>query len=206
MASSSISNPEGNSNRLRELKPEKRRKIGIENQIEVVKVDKKAWNTESEQQIYSVKLLEALRQVRRNSSSPATSAPVGGRAIRETADRVLAAAAKGRTRWSKAILTSRLRMKLNSNRHKKLRKLKVTGDIRSKMPVARKKLTALQRKVRFLGRLVPGCRKLSFPNLLEETTDYIAALEMQVRAMTTLAVLLTGAENLDRHGSSLSQP
>lgn len=203
MASSSISNPESNSNRLRELKPDKRRKIGIENQIEVVKVDKKAWNTKSEQQIYSVKLLEALRHVRRNSSSPATPAPVGGRAIRETADRVLAAAAKGRTRWSKAIFTSRLRMKLNSNKHKKLRKLKVTGDIRSKMPVA-KKLPALQRKVRFLGRLVPGCRKLSFPSLLEETTDYIAALEMQVRAMTTLAVLLTGAENLDRHGSSLS--
>ncbi|KAI8021723.1 Transcription factor bHLH149 [Camellia lanceoleosa] len=203
MASSSISNPESNSNRLRELKPEKRRKIGIENQIEAVKVDKKAWGTESEQQIYFVKLLKAVRQVRRNSS-PATSAPVGGRAIRETADRVLAAAAKGRTRWSKAILTSRLRMKRNSNKHKKLRKLKVTGDIRSKMPVAKKKSPALQRKVRFLGRLVPGCRKLSFPNLLEETTDYIAALEMQVRAMTTLAVLLTGAENLDRHGSSLS--
>ena len=67
----------------------------------------------------------------------------------------------------------------------------MTGDIRSKKPVARKKVPAVQRKVRFLGRLVPGCRELSLPKLLEETTDYIAALEMQVRAMTAVAGVLT---------------
>lgn len=197
MASSSISNPEANSNRARESKLKKRRKIGIQNHIE--EEFKTRWKTASEQQIYSLKLIEALRQSRRSSY-----VPVAGTAIRETADRVLAVRARGKTRWSRAILTSRLS---HNKKHKKV-KAKVTGDTRSKKPVAKKRLPVLQRKVRVLGRLVPGCRKLSFPNLLEEATDYIAALEMQVRAMTALAGILTGAESLaapsDRLGSNLS--
>lgn len=199
MASSSISNPEANSNRARESKRKKRRKIGIQNHIE--EEFKTRWKTASEQQIYSLKLIEALRQSRRSSYIP-----VAGTAIRETADRVLAVRARGKTRWSRAILTSRLS---HNKKHKKVKaKAKVTGDTQSKKPVAKKRLPALQRKVRVLGRLVPGCRKLSFPNLLEEATDYIAALEMQVRAMTALAGILTGAESLaapsDRLGSNLS--
>lgn len=205
MASPSISNPEANSNRPPDSKrSKKRRKIATENQAEQLHnsstpENQTRWKSTSEQQIYSSRLVEALRQSRRTSSAPAT-----GNGVRKTAYRVLAAAAKGRTRWSRAILTNRLRLR---QQHKK-KKVKVTGGIRSRKPVVKKRLPVLQRKVRVLGRLVPGCRKISFPNLLEEATDYIAALEMQVRAMAALAGLFTRAEaeadTSDRLGSNLS--
>ncbi|PON69651.1 Myc-type, basic helix-loop-helix (bHLH) domain containing protein [Parasponia andersonii] len=148
------------------------------------------WKSESEQRIYSSKLVEALLQTRR-SSSPA---PAAGKVVkvRETADRVLAAAAKGTTRWSRAILANRHRLMRNRLKRKH-RKAKVTGKSRLQKPETSCWLPPLQKKVRTLSRLVPGCRKLPFSNLLEEATDYIAALEMQVRTMTALAELLTGS-------------
>jgi hypothetical protein len=170
----------------------KRKKRRIQDQLTT------RWRTHSEQQIYSSKLLHALRHVRRNSNSP----PV--RSVRETADRVLAVAAKGTTRWSRAILTTRLR--INNKHKKKKRVLNVVGGIRSKRSRAaeNRSLPALQRKVRVLGKLVPGCRKLSFPNLLEETSDYIAALEMQVRAMAALTGILTVGDAVNLSTSSSS--
>ncbi|KAH6788341.1 basic helix-loop-helix DNA-binding superfamily protein [Perilla frutescens var. frutescens] len=156
------------------------------------------WKSDAQQQIYSSKLLQALRQVRLSDGSPAP------KRVHEAADRVLAATAKGRTRWSRAILTNRLKLKFMKKNNIVKRQNKVmsviaaTGNSRSpkksKVKILRlksKSLPAVQRKVRVLSRLVPGCRKQPMPVVLEEATDYIAALEMQVKAMSALAELLS---------------
>lgn len=152
------------------------------------------WRSSTEQHTYSSKLLEALRQVRRrNSPAPAPAS----RAVREAADKILAIAAKGRTRWSRAILANRLKLRLKSHKKAKIRSnfspASLTGSSRLTGEDKQQKLPPLEKRVKVLGRLVPGCRKLSFPNLLEEATDYIAALQMQIRAMAALADLLAGS-------------
>ncbi|KAI3522655.1 hypothetical protein L1887_00607 [Cichorium endivia] len=162
------------------------------------------WKSEVQQQVYSSKLLQALRQVRQSSgtgNSP-TKSPRPGRAVHEAADRVLAVTAKGRTRWSRAILTNKLKLKfMKSNRRQRGMVATATGNSRLKKPRASilrlktKNLPAVQRKTRVLGGLVPGCRKQSLPVVLEEATDYIPALEMQIRAMTALVNLLSGGSS-----------
>lgn len=64
------------------------------------------------------------------------------------------------------------------------------------------KMPAVQSKARFLGRLVPGCRKEPLPVILEEAGDYIEALEMQIRAMTALTELLSRSGTISEAGSS----
>ncbi|RRT34248.1 hypothetical protein B296_00055678, partial [Ensete ventricosum] len=146
------------------------------------------WKTEGEQRNYSSKLIEALRRVRRSSAAGAASAATDhsrSRAVREAADRALAVAARGRTRWSRAILCGRTL---------KRRVLPWAGRPKPVGPARaaeRSKPPALKTKARVLGRLVPGCRKLPLPSLLEEVSDYIAALEMQVRAMSVIAEALS---------------
>ncbi|CAA2977841.1 transcription factor bHLH147-like [Olea europaea var. sylvestris] len=193
MASSFTANPDMNLNPLRK----KRRKVRRENQSQMnttEKMGRARRGTETEQMIYSSKLVGALRHLRRpESSSPSAS----GRAVREAADRILAVSAKVKTRWSRAILTGRLSLRLSQiNKKRKKASKPTTVDSRLKKRTVKKKLPPAHSKVRVLGGLVPGCRKLSFPNLLEETADYIAALQMQVNAMTFLTGLLTNGSSL----------
>ncbi|KAH7573452.1 hypothetical protein ACOSP7_007139 [Xanthoceras sorbifolium] len=190
------------------------------------------WKSEAQQQIYSSKLIQALNQVTISSSSSASSssgsaasasssavsappsAPKRGRAVRAAADRALAVAAKGRSRWSRAILTNRLKLKFRKQKRQKVPAATpaVTGSGRSRkqrfsvLKLKGKSLPTVQRKVRVLGRLVPGCRKQPLPVILEEATDYIAALEMQVRAMTALAELLSGGVSSGSSSSSAAPP
>jgi hypothetical protein len=224
-----MSNPVTNAGRS--LRKKKKRKSSlnsqsrnnqqIQNEIQIEKNSITRWRSEKQQQIYSSKLLQALNQVR--STSPAQNQAQSrraGKVVREAADTALAAAARGRTLWSRAILTNRLKLKFRKQTNRRMQRLKksppdavVTGSSSgsrsttkrvSVLRLKRKNLPAVHRKVRVLGRLVPGCRKQPFPVILEEATDYIAALEMQVRAMSRLAELLSGSSTTEGGSSSSS--
>lgn len=189
-----ISNPVTNTDRSRDSKRKRKKKAQLKHQQEDSQSHAK-WKSQAQQQIYSSKLHQALARVNTGSAPPR-----GAKAVREAADRVLASTAKGRTRWSRAILTNRLKLKFRKQKHKRQRlAAAATGSSRSKKPrlsvlrLKGKTLPSMQRKVRFLGRLVPGCRKEPLPVILEEAIDYIPALEMQVRAMTTLFNLLSAS-------------
>ncbi|CAA2996106.1 transcription factor bHLH148-like isoform X1 [Olea europaea var. sylvestris] len=224
MTSSLVSNPVVNSDRS-SIRRKKKKKIhgqilgenhntnNLQNSTENSVIQ---WKSEARQNSYSSKLLQALRQVRRSSSTLA-SAPKCGRAVREAAYRVLAASAKGRSRWSRAILTNRLKLKFlkKNNLNKRQRNVMVatTGSSQSQrksrvsiLSLKMKSLPAVQRKTRVLSRLVPGCRKQPLPVILEEATDYIAALEMQVRAMSALAELLSVPGSSSSSNAAASPP
>ncbi|XP_058756367.1 transcription factor bHLH149-like [Vicia villosa] len=171
----------------------KRRKIG-DTTADQSSLTLMRWRSESDQNNYSKKLIEALSRI----NSPSTTKPTPAGQVRETADRVLATSAKGRTRWSRAILGKWKKLRRH---HRKVKKA-ATGLNKTERMTRR--LPAVQKKTRVLGRLVPGCRKVPLPNLLEEATDYISALEMQVRAMTALAELLAGRTSAGLAGQVLS--
>ncbi|KAM3707936.1 hypothetical protein ACJW30_02G062300 [Castanea mollissima] len=215
MASTLISNNVV-SNTDRSRKKKKKKIQARDQQLQQQEEDKNhnKWKSEAQQQIYSSKLLQTLSQVHLSPPPPPSATVTAtrrGRAVREAADRVLAVAAKGKTRWSRAILTNRLKLKFQKKHRKQQRVVSAPGTSRSpkkpRVSVLRlkgKSLPAVQRKVRVLGRLVPGCRKQPLPVILEEATDYIAALEMQVRAMTTLANLLSGSSSSSSSSASSS--
>ena len=168
------------------------------------------WRSEKQQRIYSAKLIQALKQVRLSSSSSATtSSPTAqkrGKAVREAADRALAVSARGRTLWSREIIANRIKLKFRKQKRPRqtvipaVTTVVTTGATSSRgrkrrvsvVGLNKKSLPTVNRKVRSLGRLVPGCKKESVPVILEEATDYIQALEMQVRAMNSLVELLSG--------------
>lgn len=201
MASTLISNPVSTTDRSRDSSKRRKKKKAQALTAPENHQNPNQWKSEAQQEVYKSKFLTALRQVRVSSPpSSSSSAPRTARcrAVREAADRVLAITAKGRTRWSRAILTNRLKVKFLKSKRQRVR---VTGNSRfesSKKPrvsvlrLKGKNLPAVQRKVKVLGRLVPGCRKEALPVILEEATDYIAALEMQVRALSALTELLSG--------------
>ncbi|KAL5990021.1 hypothetical protein ACLOJK_010917 [Asimina triloba] len=178
------------------------------------KIPETRWKSFSQERIYGQKLLEAIEKTK-NPSQPSNLAQA--RAIKLAADSALALTAKGQTRWSRAILRRRWQ--------KRRLWLKAKGKISRRstprppeQPAARAQaLQVLQQqqqqtpqkktgqsmgdRLRVLSRLVPGCRKLSAPLLLEEAADYVAALEMQVKAMRALADLLSAART-----SSTTEP
>lgn len=134
------------------------------------------WTGMAAQKVYSLKLYDALQRTPRSTTT-----------VRDTADKVLAATARGTTRWSRAILVSRLGR--SQRRHKNTKPASAVQ--RGGGMKRRRKLSVAGNRVRVLGGLVPGCGRTALPELLDETADYIAALEMQVRAMTALSKILS---------------
>lgn len=159
------------------------------------------WSTATQERIYGQKLLQALRSLR--STKQAQPQPLKmmarSRAIKDAADLALALTAKGQNRWSRAILLSQWqKRKLWLKAGGKMRRRTWVGKPGSgrwrKSPRLRPRSGSgekVREKLRVLSRLVPGGPRLSAPTLLEEAADYVAALEMQVKAMRTLAVLLS---------------
>lgn len=159
------------------------------------------WRSEKQQQIYSTNIVQALRDLRISADSNPSATPSprgGGIAVRDAAYRSLAVTARGRTLWSRAILSKAVKVKLRFRKQNRPRNsnppsmVSITGNnrLRKKRAAAlrlkAKGLPAVQRKVKLLSRLIPGCRKQPLPVVLEETTDYIVAMEMQIRALNAI--------------------
>ncbi|XP_004508140.1 transcription factor bHLH148-like [Cicer arietinum] len=194
---STIPNLVTNTSVSRDTKRKKRKnKTQQKHQQDQILSRQPKWKSQAQQQIYSSKLRQALTGI---------NPPRRGKAVREAADRALAFTAKGRTRWSRDILTRRLKLKF---RKKKKQRVTASPSTRSKKLTVNvfrlkgKGGPSVQRKVRFLGRLVPGCKKEPLPVILEEAIDYIPALEMQVRAMSALFNLLSASTSGAGVGSS----
>ncbi|KAG2315246.1 hypothetical protein Bca4012_066047 [Brassica carinata] len=158
------------------------------------------WRSEKQQQIYSTNIIQSLRELRINAvadQSPSLPPRGGGIAVRDAAYRSLAVTARGRTLWSRAILSKAVKVKLKFRKQNRPRNSNpppptITGNNRLRkkratvLRLKAKGLPAVQSKVKLLSRLIPGCRKQPLPVILEETTDYIVAMEMQIRALNAI--------------------
>ena len=154
------------------------------------------WRSGAVRGVYGRRLLDALR------------ATGGGqpRAVKAAADSALALTARGQTRWSRAILLagaacSRRRVLVKAGgKVRRRRRPPLPVQARDNAAAAAllkgkgKEKDKVQERLRVLGRLVPGCRKLPAPALLEESADYVAALQMQVSTMRALADALAAAQ------------
>ncbi|EOA15607.1 hypothetical protein CARUB_v10005679mg [Capsella rubella] len=158
------------------------------------------WRSEKQQQIYSTNIIQSLRELRISSAAAKPSPRGGGVAVRDAAYRSLAVTARGRTLWSRAILSKAVKLKFRKqNRFRDSNASITTGNVNNRLRKKRatvmrlkgRGLPAVQRKVKLLSRLIPGCRKQPLPVVLEETTDYIVAMEMQIRALNALISAVT---------------
>ncbi|XP_010440194.1 PREDICTED: transcription factor bHLH147-like [Camelina sativa] len=154
------------------------------------------WRSEKQQQIYSTNIIQSLRELRISSAAKPSSSPSprgrGGVAVRDAAYRSLAVTARGRTLWSRAILSKAVKLKFRKQNRSRdsITTRNVNNWLRKKratvMRLKGKGLPAVERNVKLLSRLIPGCQKQPLPVVLEETTDYIVAMEMQIRALNAL--------------------
>lgn len=163
------------------------------------------WRSGTQSRIYGRRLLDALRATRSGAASSTQPQP---RAVKAAADSALALTARGQSRWSRAILLAgaascrrRVLVKAGGKIRRHRRPQARAAAAASKAAAAASaseppllKERKVKDRLRVLGRLVPGCRKLQAPDLLEETADYVAALEMQVKAMRALADALAAAQ------------
>ena len=159
------------------------------------------WRSGTQERIYGRRLLDALRATREGAPQPQPHP----RAVKAAADSALALTARGQSRWSRAILLAgaascrrRVLVKAGGKIRRHPRPQARAAAKAAKAASAGEPPLLKERKVkdrlRVLGRLVPGCRKLQAPDLLEEAADYVAALEMQVKAMRALADALAAAQ------------
>ncbi|CAM0880662.1 unnamed protein product [Alopecurus aequalis] len=160
------------------------------------------WRSGTQERIYGRRLLDALRATRDGVPQPQP------RAVKAAADSALALTARGQSRWSRAILLAgaascrrRVLVKAGGKIRRHTRPQARAAAAAAKAAAAASaseppllKERKVKDRLRVLGRLVPGCRKLQAPDLLEEAADYVAALEMQVKAMRALADALAGAQ------------
>ncbi|EER99948.1 hypothetical protein BDA96_02G446000 [Sorghum bicolor] len=165
------------------------------------------WRTPRAQQAYSSKLLQALRLVRGGGTGTPSTCSASAPAVRDAAYRALAVAARGRSRWSRTILARSRRCRalqcLRARRPpppRPRRRQQQGGDSEQRAP------GGLAGRAKVLGRLVPGCQSLSLPALLAEVSDYIAALEMQVRAMGQLTQDLASSSSAPTAAPSIAPP
>ncbi|CAL4952656.1 unnamed protein product [Urochloa decumbens] len=160
------------------------------------------WRSGTQHKIYGRRLMDALRAT--DGGQP--------RAVKAAADSALALTARGQTRWSRAILLagaacSRRRVLVKAGgkirrRHRRPQKASscfaaaAAGDesLKGMGKEGKAGSSQVQERLRVLGRLVPGCRKVPAPDLLEEAVDYVAALQMQVNTMRALADALAAAQ------------
>ncbi|XP_020598684.1 transcription factor bHLH147-like isoform X2 [Phalaenopsis equestris] len=156
------------------------------------------WRSGAQQQIYGRRLLEALRATRGGGAGG--TPPAGPQAFKDAAYSALALTARGQSRWSRSLLFGRCRRReLLLKAGGKVRRRRPPRPLRKIMagaalePPPALKGKKVRDRLRLLSKLIPGCRKLSTPILLEETADYVAALEMQVKTMRALTDALSAA-------------